>query len=72
MAEARAPDLAAAAVDGRAAAAPGPATRGCSRTSASSAAELVELRPGVADDPGAVVADIGEACGFDEQLDALR
>jgi putative tRNA adenosine deaminase-associated protein len=37
-----------------------------------SAAELVQLTVDQSDDPGAVLAGIGEACGFDEQLDALR
>jgi hypothetical protein len=37
-----------------------------------SAAELVQLTVDQSDDPAAVLAGIGEACGFDEQLDALR
>jgi putative tRNA adenosine deaminase-associated protein len=37
-----------------------------------SAAELVQLTVDEPDDPSAVLAGIGEACGFDEQLDALR
>jgi putative tRNA adenosine deaminase-associated protein len=37
-----------------------------------SAAELVQLTVDESDDPAAVLAGIGEACGFDEQLDALR
>jgi putative tRNA adenosine deaminase-associated protein len=37
-----------------------------------SAAELVQLTTEESDDPAAVLAGIGEACGFDEQLDALR
>jgi putative tRNA adenosine deaminase-associated protein len=37
-----------------------------------SAAELVQLTIDEPDDPSAVLAGIGEACGFDEQLDALR
>ena len=37
-----------------------------------SAAELVQLTVEESDDPAAVLAGIGEACGFDEQLDALR
>jgi putative tRNA adenosine deaminase-associated protein len=37
-----------------------------------SAAELVQLTTEESDDPGAALAGIGEACGFDEQLDALR
>jgi putative tRNA adenosine deaminase-associated protein len=37
-----------------------------------SAAALVQLTVEESDDPGAVLAGIGEACGFDEQLDALR
>jgi putative tRNA adenosine deaminase-associated protein len=37
-----------------------------------SAAELVRLTNEESDDPGAALAGIGEACGFDEQLDALR
>ena len=37
-----------------------------------SAAELVQLTTQESDDPAAVLAGIGEACGFDEQLDALR
>jgi putative tRNA adenosine deaminase-associated protein len=36
------------------------------------AAELVQLTVEESDDPAAVLAGIGEACGFDEQLDALR
>jgi putative tRNA adenosine deaminase-associated protein len=36
------------------------------------AAELVQLTVDEPDDPSAVLAGIGEACGFDEQLDALR
>jgi putative tRNA adenosine deaminase-associated protein len=36
------------------------------------AAELVQLTVDEPDDPAAVLAGIGEACGFDEQLDALR
>ncbi len=36
------------------------------------AAELVQLTTDEPDDPSAVLAGIGEACGFDEQLDALR
>jgi putative tRNA adenosine deaminase-associated protein len=36
------------------------------------AAELVQLTIEEPDDPAAVLAGIGEACGFDEQLDALR
>lgn len=36
------------------------------------AADLVQLTVEEADDPGAALAGIGEACGFDEQLDALR
>jgi len=36
------------------------------------AAELVQLTVEESDDPSAVLAGIGEACGFDEQLDALR
>jgi putative tRNA adenosine deaminase-associated protein len=37
-----------------------------------SAAELVQLTVEESDDPAAVLSGIGEACGFDEQLDALR
>ncbi len=37
-----------------------------------SAAELVQLTVDDVDDPAAALAGIGEACGFDEQLDALR
>lgn len=37
-----------------------------------SAADLVQLTVEESDDPGAALAGIGEACGFDEQLDALR
>jgi putative tRNA adenosine deaminase-associated protein len=37
-----------------------------------SAAELVRLTIEESDDPGAALAGIGEACGFDEALDALR
>lgn len=37
-----------------------------------SAADLVQLTVEEADDPAAALAGIGEACGFDEQLDALR
>lgn len=37
-----------------------------------SAAELVQLTVEESDDPAAALAGIGEACGFDEQLDALR
>jgi putative tRNA adenosine deaminase-associated protein len=37
-----------------------------------SAGELVQLTVDESDDPAAVLAGIGEACGFDEQLDALR
>jgi len=37
-----------------------------------SAADLVQLTVDEADDPAAALAGIGEACGFDEQLDALR
>jgi putative tRNA adenosine deaminase-associated protein len=37
-----------------------------------SATELVKLTVEDSDDPAAVLAGIGEACGFDEQLDALR
>jgi putative tRNA adenosine deaminase-associated protein len=37
-----------------------------------SAEDLVELVVESASDPGAVLADVGERCGFDDQLDALR
>jgi putative tRNA adenosine deaminase-associated protein len=37
-----------------------------------SAAVLVQLTVDESDDPAAALAGIGEACGFDEQLDALR
>jgi putative tRNA adenosine deaminase-associated protein len=37
-----------------------------------SAAELVQLTVEESDDPAAALAGIGEVCGFDEQLDALR
>jgi putative tRNA adenosine deaminase-associated protein len=37
-----------------------------------SAAELVQLTVEEPDDPAAALAGIGAACGFDEQLDALR
>jgi putative tRNA adenosine deaminase-associated protein len=36
------------------------------------AAELVELVLAAPGDPGSVVADIGERCGFDELIEALR
>ncbi len=36
------------------------------------AAELVDLVLAAPSDPGAVVADLGERCGFDELLEALR
>ena len=36
------------------------------------AAELVDLVLESPNDPGAVVADLGERCGFDELLEALR
>ncbi|GAB3678908.1 tRNA adenosine deaminase-associated protein [Angustibacter aerolatus] len=34
--------------------------------------ELVDLVVESVDDPGTVLADVGERCGFDDQLDALR
>jgi putative tRNA adenosine deaminase-associated protein len=37
-----------------------------------SARELVTLVVDSSSDPGAVLADVGERCGFDDQLDALR
>jgi putative tRNA adenosine deaminase-associated protein len=37
-----------------------------------SARELVTLVVDSSADPGAVLADVGERCGFDDQLDALR
>lgn len=36
------------------------------------AAELVDLVLAAPGDPGAVVADLGERCGFDELIEALR
>ena len=37
-----------------------------------SARDLVTLVVDSSSDPGAVLADVGERCGFDDQLDALR
>src|SRR4051812_30094157 len=37
-----------------------------------SARDLVTLVVESSSDPGAVLADVGERCGFDDQLDALR
>jgi putative tRNA adenosine deaminase-associated protein len=37
-----------------------------------SARELVTLVVDSSADPGSVLADVGERCGFDDQLDALR
>ncbi|GMA86710.1 hypothetical protein GCM10025868_19600 [Angustibacter aerolatus] len=45
----------------------GPATPACSRTSASAPASLVDLVVESVDDPGTVLADVGERCGFDDQ-----
>jgi len=37
-----------------------------------SARDLVTLVVESSSDPGTVLADVGERCGFDDQLDALR